>query len=140
MAFRFDDGDEPIVSDINVTPLVDVMLVLLIIFMVAAPMLQQGIAVDLPRAQAAPLPQDNKEPLIVSIRGDGLVYLGRSPIHATQLAERLLPLVRSRADQRVFVRADQAVAYGKVIEVLDVLRRGGIVNIGMVTESESKGP
>lgn len=136
MAFNIGSrsDDDPVLADINVTPLVDVMLVLLIIFMIAAPMLHQGIEVALPRANAGPLPQRTQEPLVVSINRDGLIYLFDEPIHSTQLVDRLQPLVEARSGETVFVKGDRDVAYGQVMEVLDLLREGGIVNVGMVTE------
>ncbi len=134
MAFKIDgDADEPM-ADINVTPLVDVMLVLLIIFMIAAPMLHQGIEVALPRADAKNLPLRVEDPLVVSIDRDGLVYLREMPVHPSQLVERLLPMLAARGDDSVFLKGDRDVPYGRVIEVLDILHRGGIVHVGMVTE------
>ena len=135
MAFNLSDPEDRILADINVTPLVDVMLVLLIIFMIAAPMLHQGIEVALPTAEAKNLPVRTQEPLIVSIRKDGIVYLQDTPVHPSQLVERLLPLVQARAGETVFIKGDRQVPYGQVIEVLDLLQRGGIINVGMVTEN-----
>ena len=136
MAARFDSSadDGSFLADINVTPLVDVMLVLLIIFMITAPMLQQGIEVALPRTEAEALPAKSQEPLILTINRDGLIYLKDRPVHPTRLVEVLTPLLRGRADETVFLKGDRDVPYGKVVEVLDVLRKGGIVKIGMVTE------
>jgi biopolymer transport protein TolR len=135
VAFNLSDPEDRILADINVTPLVDVMLVLLIIFMIAAPMLHQGIEVTLPTAEAKNLPVRTQEPLIVSIRKDGIVYLQDTPVHPSQLVERLLPLVQARAGETVFIKGDRQVPYGQVIEVLDLLQRGGISNVGMVTEN-----
>ena len=134
MAFRIGDSDEDVLSDINVTPLVDVMLVLLIIFMVTAPLLHQGIPVALPEAAAESLPTEIEDPLVVSINREGIVYLQDDPIHPTLLVERLLPMIESRGDDRVFLKADETVPYGQVIQVLDVLRRGGVTQVGMVTQ------
>jgi biopolymer transport protein TolR len=127
------DADEPI-AEINVTPLVDVMLVLLIIFMIAAPMLHQGIEVALPRADARNLPLRVEDPLVISINRDGLVYVRETPVHPTQLVERLLPMLQARGDESVFLKGDRDVPYGRVIEVLDLLHQGGIERVGMVTE------
>jgi biopolymer transport protein TolR len=139
MAFRIGDSDDPIVSDINVTPLVDVMLVLLIIFMVTAPLLHQGIPVALPDAAAESLPVDLEDPLVVSINAEGIVYLQDEPIHPTLLVERLLPMVESRGDERVLLKADESIPYGQVVRVLDILRRGGVTGVGMVTEMPEEG-
>jgi TolR protein len=135
MAFQLDDGDDPVLADINVTPLVDVMLVLLIIFMIAAPMLHQGIAVDLPQARAERLPLPVADPLILTVKRDGLVYVRDTPVHPSQVAERLLPLLKGHGDEVVYLKGDREVAYGKVVEVLDLLRQAGVANVGMVTEA-----
>jgi len=134
MAFRTPDESDAVVSDINVTPLVDVMLVLLIIFMIAAPMLHQGIEVALPRSSAENLPVRSEDPLVVSITADGIVYLQETPIHPTQLVERLLPMIEARGDEAVYLKGDRGVPYGQVVDLLDVLHRGGVVHVGMVTE------
>jgi len=136
MAFRAPDESDAVVSDINVTPLVDVMLVLLIIFMIAAPMLHQGIEVALPRSSAENLPVRVEDPLVVSITADGIVYLQETPVHPTQLVERLLPMIEARGDEAVYLKGDRAVPYGEVVDLLDVLHRGGVVHVGMVTEPE----
>ncbi len=126
--------DEEVLSDINITPLVDVMLVLLIIFMITAPMLHQGIEVALPKSEAQSLPNKVEDPVVLSINRDGLIYLRDKPVHPTRLVEVLTPVLRGRKDQMVFLKGDRDVAYGRVVEVLDTLRRGGIVQVGMVTE------
>jgi len=131
------DGDhreDTVLADINITPLVDVMLVLLIIFMITAPMLHQGIEVALPQADAEPLPMRVDDPLIISVNRDGLVYVQDEPIHPSQLIERLEPLLAARGDDTVFLKGDRELAYGVVMEVLDTLHDGGIQHVGMVTE------
>jgi biopolymer transport protein TolR len=143
MAFKFGstgDDDDNLLGDINVTPLVDVMLVLLIIFMVTAPMLQQGIEVALPRAAAESLPQRSDEPLILSIQRDGVVFVKDQPVHPTLLVDRLKTLLHGRADQAVYLKGDRDVPYGKVMEVLDLLHQGGIERVGMVTEKPPAKP
>ncbi|HEX4955612.1 MAG TPA: protein TolR [Thermoanaerobaculia bacterium] len=139
MALNLDDGDERALAEINVTPLVDVMLVLLIIFMIAAPLLQQGVKVNLPRAQAEPLKVETQDPLILTVAKDGLVYLGKTPIHSSQLVERVVPTLRSRNQSSIFLKGDKDVAYGRILEVLEVLRQGGIVDVGLVTEPLTPG-
>jgi biopolymer transport protein TolR len=126
--------DDGVLADINVTPLVDVMLVLLIIFMITAPMLHQGIEVALPQAEAEPLPLRVEDPLVLSVNRDGLVYIRDTPVHPSQIAERLLPMLEARGDDTVFLKGDRNVEYGRVIEVLDVLHQAGVTRIGMVTE------
>lgn len=129
------DPDESVLSDINVTPLVDVMLVLLVVFMITAPMLHQGIEVALPRAESENLPTTIDDPMILSVDREGLVYLKDDPIHDTQLVDRLLPVLEARADRSVFLKGDRDVPYGRIVEILDLLRRGGIDQIGMITEN-----
>lgn len=126
--------DEEILSDINITPLVDVMLVLLIIFMITAPMLHQGIEVALPRSEAPAIPARAADPIVLSINRDGLIYLKEQPVHPTKLIEVLTPVLRGRSEETVFLKGDRDVPYGRVIEVLDTLHKGGIVKVGMVTE------
>ena len=126
--------EEPLLAEINVTPLVDVMMVLLIVFMIAAPMLHQGIEVNLPEADAETLPLRVDDPLVVSMNEQGLVFVQNKPIHPSQLVDRLLPLLQARGDKSLFLKGDRDLPYGKVIEVLDVLHSGGITQIGLVTE------
>jgi biopolymer transport protein TolR len=139
MAFNFGSGgsgddDDQVMADINVTPLVDVMLVLLIIFMIAAPMLHQGIEVALPRAQATPLPMRMEDPLVLSIDRDGKIFLRETPVEVEDLVEQVKAQTEARGDDSVFLKGDREVPYGRIIEVLDVLHRGGIVHVGMVTD------
>jgi biopolymer transport protein TolR len=129
-----DHRDETVLADINITPLVDVMLVLLIIFMITAPMLHQGIEVALPQAEAEPLPMRVDDPLVLSVNRDGLVYVQDEPIHPSQLIDRLQPLIEARGDETVFLKGDRELAYGVIMEVLDILHDGGIQHVGMVTE------
>ena len=123
-----------VLAEINVTPLVDVMLVLLIIFMIAAPMLHQGIEVNLPEADAEQLPLRVEDPMVLSLNKQGLVFIRDTPVHPSQLVDRLQPLLEARGDDSVFLKGDKDLPYGKVIEVLDVLHQGGITHVGLVTE------
>lgn len=122
-------------ADINVTPLVDVMLVLLIIFMVTAPMLHQGVAVALPKTATTNLPSSVEDPIILSITRDGLYYINETPVARGLLKERLGAFLKTRKDRTVFLKADRALSYGTVVETLDVLNRMGIENLGMITET-----
>ena len=133
-----DEEDEAVLADINVTPLVDVMLVLLIIFMITAPMLHQGIEVALPQAEAEAMALRVDDPLVLSVNRDGLVYVQDEPIHPSQLIDRLKPLIEARGDGTVFLKGDRELPYGQIIEVLDILNRGGIQQVGMVTERPKK--
>ncbi|MGH7894699.1 MAG: protein TolR [Candidatus Binatia bacterium] len=121
------------ISDINVTPLVDVMLVLLVIFMVTAPILQQGVAIDLPKVAAAPLAGD-EEQLVVNVNKTGQVFLNDTPIALPALTEKLVAIRAARPDRQVYVRADQAVPYGQVMKTMAAVRESGLTKIGLVTE------
>jgi biopolymer transport protein TolR len=136
MAFSLGNGgdDDPVLADINVTPLVDVMLVLLIIFMIAAPMLHQGVEVALPKANAPNLPLRVQDPLVISIDRNGRVYLREAAVETDELVARIKGQIAARGDDTVFLKGDRDVPYGKVIEVLDILHQGGIVHVGMVTD------
>jgi biopolymer transport protein TolR len=136
MALISDTGgsDDRVMADINVTPLVDVMLVLLIIFMVTAPMLHQGIEVALPQAENKNLPHRVDDPIVLTMARNKLVYIRETPVHPTELVDRLLPLLQSRGDQSVLLKADRDLPYGEIMDLLALLNRGGITNVGMVTE------
>jgi biopolymer transport protein TolR len=126
-----DSGDS--ISDINVTPLVDVMLVLLIIFMVTAPILQQGVSIDLPKVTSAPLPGADEQ-LVVNIAKTGQVYLNDTPFDLPELTAKLRGIVGERHDRPIYVRADQAVAYGQVMRAMSAVREAGLTRVGLVTE------
>ncbi len=124
-------------SEINVTPFVDVMLVLLIVFMVTAPLLTVGVPVDLPKTKAAALNQDT-EPLAVTIDKGGKIYLQNTPITEEELVPKLEAIAQNGYDQRIFVRGDASVDYGKVMEVMGLLSSAGFKRIGLVTDTEKK--
>ena len=121
-------------SEINVTPFVDVMLVLLIIFMVAAPLLTVGVPVELPKTAAGALPTEQEEPLTVTVTADGAVQIQTTPVAREDLLVRLRGIAAERASDRVFLRADGAVPYAAVMEVMGALNAGGFSNIGLVTD------
>ena len=123
-------------SDINVTPFVDVMLVLLVIFMVTAPLLQQGIPIELPKTQSEGLKSDD-EPLVVTVKQDGQVLVQSAEVELKQLETKLESIFASRGDREVFLRADARVDYGTVARTLAALRKAGATGIGMVTEPEA---
>ena len=125
-----------LVSQINVTPLVDVMLVLLVIFMVTAPILQQGVEVNLPRVKAAALP-GKEEQFVVSITHRGDIYLNDTKMSADELAIKLSAIARERPDRQVFLRADARVPYGEVVRTMAAIKASGIANVGLVTEMAS---
>jgi biopolymer transport protein TolR len=122
-----------LVSQINVTPLVDVMLVLLIIFMVTAPIIQQGVEVSLPKVKAAAIP-GKEEQFVVSITRDRQIYLNDTKLSASALTDKLNAIAHERPDREVFIRADEQVPYGDVIRTMAAIKAAGIENIGMVTE------
>ena len=124
-------------SEINVTPFVDVMLVLLIVFMVTAPLLTVGVPVDLPKTKAQPLSQD-REPLSVSIRSNGRIYLQNTPVPEEELVPKLTAIAANGYDQRIFVRGDQSVDYGRVMEVMALISAAGFTHIGLVTDVARK--
>ncbi len=119
-------------AEINVTPFVDVMLVLLIVFMVTAPLLTVGVPVDLPKTRAPALGQD-KEPLQVTIMKNGDIFLQKLKVPQEELVPKLTAISHNGYDQRIFVRGDQAVSYGKVAEVMGLLKAAGFAHIGLVT-------
>ena len=120
-------------SEINVTPFVDVMLVLLIVFMVTAPLLTVGVPVDLPKTRAQALGQD-REPLAVTIRNNGQIYLQNTPVAEDDLVPKLTAISNNGYDQRIFVRGDRQVDYGRVMEVMGLLSAAGFTHIGLVTD------
>ena len=126
-------GAQPI-SEINVTPFVDVMLVLLIIFMVAAPLLTVGVPVELPKTAAQALPSDQEEPLTVTLTAQGAVQIMTTETPREELVAKLRAVAAEREGDRVFLRADGAVPYAEVMEIMGALNAGGFSNIGLVTD------
>ena len=120
-------------AEINVTPFVDVMLVLLIVFMVTAPLLTVGVPVDLPKTRAQTLGQE-REPLAVTVKRDGSIYLQNTPIAQDELVAKLTAIAANGYDQRIFVRGDKSVDYGRVMEVMGLLSAAGFTHIGLVTD------
>jgi len=120
-------------GEINVTPFVDVMLVLLIVFMITAPMLTMGVAVDLPRAESSPLPGQD-EPLSVSIDSNGNIYLQETEIELDQLVPRLIAITEQNTEARIFVRGDRLIDYGRVMAVIGSLNRAGFTRVALLTE------
>ncbi len=133
----FDQSSDDSLSQINVTPLVDVMLVLLIIFMVTAPILQQGVSVDLPQLETGPMTGDQEDQLVVAVTREGVVHLNDAPLELEALQTKLAAIVQERPGRTVYLRADQNVLYGRVVEVMAAVRQAGIIKLAMVTESLS---
>lgn len=124
-------------SEINVTPFVDVMLVLLVIFMVTSPMLISGVEVDLPKTRANPLAGQD-EPIAITVDKSGNIYIQETIVSDAQLKSKLKAIFNAKNDTRIFVRGDQNVNYGKVMEVFSVLKEIGIPNVALVTEVNNK--
>ena len=120
-------------ADINITPMVDVMLVLLIIFMVTAPMLTAGVQVDLPKASASPL-QGQDEPLTVSIQADGKVFINKTPISVDSLGGKLKAIAGEKMETRIFVRGDKSVDYGRIMRVVGEINEAGFSKVALITE------
>jgi biopolymer transport protein TolR len=120
-------------SEINVTPMVDVMLVLLIIFMVTAPLIQQGVKVNLPEVKAAPVEAQQKK-LVLSIDSQKRLFIGETEIAMEELQEKLSTNAKAQADKEVYLHADREIPYGIVVEVMAAAQRAGIDNLGMITD------
>jgi|ERR1700682_1600580 len=140
MAFRFDHSDDyGDLAEINVTPLVDVMLVLLIIFMVTAPMLTQGLTVSLPSAEGKSFDLASNNPSKIQMTSTGAVYLDGIAAGSSNLDTTLGPMLRARRVRRALLEADRSVPYGRVVAVLDVMNRAGVEQLGMVTQPRELG-
>jgi len=128
-------------SDINVTPMVDVMLVLLIIFMVITPMLQKGVSVDLAKVNSPnPMPDADKEDaLLVAVQRDGKVFFGTEVIDVNQLTDKVKDRLANRTDKRVFLKADARAKFGAVVEVVDNVRAAGVDQLGLLTDQKKSG-
>jgi biopolymer transport protein TolR len=120
-------------SEINVTPFVDVMLVLLIIFMVTAPMMIQGVNVDLPEATAQPLDSE-KEHLVITIDKDHQVHINDYQVSVESLSEKLMKILQGRSDREVYLKADKNIPYGIVVQVMAEIKDAGVEQLGMITE------
>ena len=139
MALRLGESDDMTdMAEINVTPLVDVMLVLLIIFMVTAPMLTQGLDVALPQAEGKSFELASNNPAKVTITNAGAVYVDGTSVGSTDLELTLGPMLRSRRIKRALLEADEGVPYGGVVAVLDVMNRAGVEQLGMITRPGEK--
>jgi biopolymer transport protein TolR len=126
-------------TEINVTPMVDVMLVLLIIFMVTAPMLTTGVQVDLPKAASSPL-QGQDEPLTVSVQSDGKIFVQKTPVSLAELGDKLKAITGEKPDTRIFVRGDKNVDYGRVMRVVGEINAAGLNKIALITEQAQGNP
>ncbi|MDP7196001.1 MAG: biopolymer transporter ExbD [SAR202 cluster bacterium] len=121
-------------SEINVTPFVDVMLVLLIVFMVTAPLLTVGIPVDLPKIKANAL-TDQKDPIEITVKLDGTVYLGESIVEVDNIIPRLNAITDKNTEARIYVRGDRVVAYGRVMEIMSIINSAGYIKVALVAQN-----
>ncbi len=129
-------GQSAAMSEINVTPFVDVMLVLLIIFMVAAPLLTVGVPVELPKTAAAAMPTEDEEPLTITITADGLLLIMNTEVSEAEFLPKLTAIAAERTSNKVFLRADGAIPYERVAQVMGALNAGGFNSIGLVTDAD----
>ncbi|MGD2053848.1 MAG: protein TolR [Gammaproteobacteria bacterium] len=132
-------GKRKPVSEINVVPYIDVMLVLLIIFMITAPLVQQGVEIDLPQASANPMPPEQREPLVITVSKNGDLYLNigennERPLDEDSLANRVAAVIKNHPQTPVLVRGDKAVDYGRVTEAMVLLQAAGVEKVGLMTE------
>ena len=121
-------------SEINVTPFVDVMLVLLIVFMVTAPLLTVGIKVDLPKVKATAL-TDIKDPIEVTVKLDGEVYIGESKVDVENLIPRLNAITEQNTEARIYIRGDRVVAYGRIMEIMSIINSAGYIKVALITQN-----
>ncbi|MFN3646425.1 MAG: ExbD/TolR family protein [Gemmobacter sp.] len=128
-------GAQPM-SEINVTPFVDVMLVLLIIFMVAAPLMTVGVPLELPKTAAQALPTEQEEPLTISLAPDGGLAIQSTPVSDAELIPRLAAIMTERKGNKLFIRADSGVSYGRVAQVMGALQAAGYTSLGLVTDPD----
>ena len=121
-------------SEINVTPFVDVMLVLLIVFMVTAPLLTVGIKVDLPKVKATAL-TDIKDPIEITVKLDGEVYIGESKVEVENLIPRLYAITEQNTEARIYIRGDRVVAYGRIMEIMSIINSAGYIKVALITQN-----
>ena len=133
MAFKIHRSSKNPISEINVTPFVDVMLVLLIIFMVTAPFLTVGVQVDLPESSADSLP-DEQEPLTLSINSRGEIFIQESQVEFDKIVAKILAIAKNRTDTRIYVRGDKTINYGRVLEIMGMLSGSGFTKVALISE------
>ena len=133
MAFKFKSSNKDPISEINVTPFVDVMLVLLIIFMVTAPLLTVGVQVDLPETSADTLPEET-EPLTLTINSKGEIFIQETKVEFEKIIPKILAVSDNRTDTRIFVRGDKTINYGRVLEIMGMLSGSGFTKVALISE------
>jgi biopolymer transport protein TolR len=125
-------------AEINVTPFIDVMLVLLIVFMVTAPLLNAGVQVDLPKSDAAAINDDNQKPIEVSFDGSGQIYVGETKVDRSELLTKLGALANNDVEQRIFIRADQTLPYGDVMSVIGIINKAGYRKVALISDPSGR--
>ena len=133
MAFNINRSSKEPINEINVTPFVDVMLVLLIIFMVTAPLLTVGVQVDLPESSADSLP-DEQEPLTLSINSKGEIFIQETQVEFDKIIAKILAIAKNRTDTRIYVRGDKTINYGRVLEIMGTLSGAGFSKVALISE------
>tara|TARA_B100001540_G_scaffold278428_1_gene266546 strand:- start:159 stop:575 length:417 start_codon:yes stop_codon:yes gene_type:complete len=133
MAFKLKSSKKEPISEINVTPFVDVMLVLLIIFMVTAPLLTVGVQVDLPETSADTLPEEN-EPLTLTINAKGEIFIQETKVEYEKIIAKIMAVSNNRTDTRIFVRGDKTINYGRVLEIMGMLSGSGFTKVALISE------
>ena len=134
MAFKLKSSSREPMSEINVTPFVDVMLVLLIVFMVTAPLLTVGIPVDLPKVKASAL-TDQKDPIEITVNIEGEVYIGETQVEIENLIPRINAITEQNTEARIYIRGDRVVAYGRVMEIMSIINSAGYVKVALITQN-----
>ena len=134
MAFKLNRSSKEPMSEINVTPFVDVMLVLLIVFMVTAPLLTVGIPVDLPKVKASAL-TDKKDPIEITVNLEGEVYIGESLVEVDNLIPRINAITEQNTEARIYIRGDRVVAYGRVMEIMSIINSAGYIKVALITQN-----
>lgn len=125
-------------AEINVTPFIDVMLVLLIVFMVTAPLLNAGVQVDLPKSEAGPISDKDSKPIEVSVEKDGDIFIGETKVTPAELMVKLGAITNDDFERRIFIRADQGLSYGRVMEVLGAVNNGGYRKVALISQPASR--
>lgn len=131
-------GKYSAMAEINVTPFVDVMLVLLIVFMVAAPLLTSGVAVDLPQSQAKAIPDEDNKPIEITIKRDGTLYIGETPFQQEKLTFQLQAMTEGQRDRRIYIRADKGLEYGRVMQIIGAINGAGFSKVALLSESTGR--
>lgn len=125
-------------AEINVTPFVDVMLVLLVVFMITAPLLTAGVPVDLPQSEAKAIAEQDNKPLEVTVTGEGTIFVGETEVKKSRLVSLLSAMTNNDPDRRIFVRGDKAISYGQIMEVLGALNEAGFSKVALISETPKR--